>query len=196
MYFRFRTVVACAAAALLAVGAGTAQQVIQRGALGVPGSVLDETQSWSAPLSVASDKQVEIFIPDVSRLEWLQRNYDQYQSKGTFTLTLFTFYKSEEACRANRIGWGLGDADHLNACAAIAYRVRQGLIDPQSKTVTLQMAAMVDSDGNIDPDSMQHTGEFRTWDQLDPNTLAAVKKASGLVAQQMTGYDRKLRTLR
>jgi hypothetical protein len=195
MCLRFHTVVACVAA-LLVVGAGTAQQVVQRGALGVPGSVFDETQAWSAPLSVASDKQVEIFIPDVSRVEWLQRNYDQYQSKGIFTLTLFTFYKSEDACRANRIGWGLGDADHLNACAAIAYRVRQGTIDPQSKTVTLQMAAMVDTDGNIDPDSVQRTGEFRTWDQLDPNTLAAIKKASGLVADKMNVYDRKLRTLR
>jgi len=170
-----------------------AQQVVQRGALGTPGAVMDETQQWTAPFSVAADKQLEIFIPDVSTNAWLQLNYAQYQSRGTYSLTFFTHYRNEEACRRNQILWGLGDAQHLNACIDISYRMHGALIDTAAKSVTLQSAAMVDPDGNILPDSTQQPNTFRTWDQLDPITLTAIKKANDIVAKQMATYDRKIR---
>lgn len=41
---------------------GFGQQVVQRGALGRPAQILDETEEWTTPLLVASDQDVEIYI--------------------------------------------------------------------------------------------------------------------------------------
>ncbi len=176
-------------AMMTAVIATPAQQVIQRGALGHPEQVMDETEQWTTPLALAEDQDVSIYMPDVSTTEWLQRNYQSYMHNGTYTLTLFTFYRTTKACRANQIAWGLGDAAHLNACIDTGYRVRRAQIDPQSRSVTLQAAAMVDPDGNIEPSSVQQDQVFRTWDQLDANTQAALKKADTIVGWQMKIYD-------
>ena len=167
------------------------QAVVQHGPFGVPSQVMDETQVWSTPLSVASDHDVELFIPDVSSPDWLRMNYVSYENKGVYTLSIFTFYKTTKACQINQAGWGMSDAAHINACADIGYRVRQALVDPQQKSVTLIMAAMIDHDGQLDVSSIQKTGTFRTWDQLDANTQEAIKKANGLVKEQMRIYDEK-----
>lgn len=174
---------------------GFGQQVVQRGPLGLPSQVLDETQQWTTPLLVASASDVNLYIPDVTSPDWLKLNYPDYEDRGVYTLSMFTFYKSPEACRANQIGWGLSDAEHLNACIEIGYRVRKALVDPRQKTVTLLMAAMIGQDGQIDPQSIQHPKTSRTWEQLDPNTQAALQKASGIIEKQMKAYDLKLQSV-
>jgi hypothetical protein len=174
---------------------GFGQQIVQRGALGRPGQVLDETQQWSTPLLVASDRDVEMYIPDVTSSEWLKRNYSDFIDKGQYVLSMFTFYRTPRACRANQIGWGNGDAAHLDACNDIGYRLRQALVDTNQRTVTLIMAAMVSQDGEIVPSSIQHQSIIRTWVDLDANTQAALKKATALVTEQMKIYDRKVKNV-
>jgi hypothetical protein len=179
---------------LAAVASG--QQLIQRGALGRPIQVVDETEQWTTPLLVASDEDVQIYIPDVSSPDWLKRNYRDFSDRGTYTLTLFTFYRTPDACRVNQIAWGLGDKAHLDACVDIGYRVRRAKVEAEAKTVTLLLAAMLDQNGSVDPSSVQDQGVFRTWDQLDPNTLKALRKANALITEQMKIYDRKIQSLR
>jgi hypothetical protein len=195
MRFRFSFYVAVACLVSLAL-ASHAQQVVQRGALGMPSAVFDETEQWTTPLLIASDGDVQIYMPDISNIEWQKRNYDDYHFRGVYTLSLFTFYKTPAACRANQIAWGIGDAAHLNACIAIGYRVRRAKVDPNQKSVTLLAAAMVDQNGNVDPTSVETQNVFRTWDQLDTNTQAALKKANALIAAQMKIYDDKLQSAR
>lgn len=173
-----------------------AQQVVQRGAFGKPAQVLDDTGQWTTPLPLAGDHDVEVFMPDVSSPDWLKQNYDSYQNQGIYTLSLFTFYKTPEACRANQIGWGLGDAAHLNACVSIGYRVRRVRIDPHSRSVILLEAAMTDQNGNVLPSSLEKRTAYRSWDQLDANSLTALKKANILVAAQMKIYDERQNSAR
>ena len=168
------------------------QQVVQRGPFGKPVQVLDETQQWTTPLLVSSDHDIEIYIPDVTSSDWLSRNYPDFQNRGSYTLTTFTLYKTLKACRANLVSWGQGDANHLDACVDIGYRVRQILVDPNQKSVQLLNAAMVDQSGEIDPSSVQQTSTFRTWDQLDDTTQKAILKANELVIQQMKIYDARI----
>ncbi len=168
------------------------QQIVQRGALGQPSQVLDETGQWTVPLLVASDKDVHIYIPDVTNPEWLERNYPDFENRGIYILSMFTLYKTPEACRANQIAWGLSDGAHLDACNWIGYRVRRATIDPRQKSVTLIMAGMVDQNGQLDPGSIQDQSVSRSWNQLDANTQEALKKANALVTEQMRIYDRKL----
>ena len=179
---------------LVSGNASLGQQIVQRGALGQPSQVLDETQEWTVPLLVASDKSVLIYIPDITNPELLKRNYSDFENRGVYTLSLFTFYKTPEACRANQIAGGLSTGAHLDACNWIGYRVRRGLIDPRQKSVTLIMAGMVDQNGNLDPKSIQDQSISRSWDQLDANTQTALKKANALVTEQMKIYDRKIQS--
>jgi hypothetical protein len=173
---------------------GFGQQVVQRGALGRPGQVMDETQQWSTPLLVAYDNDVEVYIPDLTSPEWLKKNYTGFMDKGQYVVSMFTFYKTPRACRANQIGWGNADAEHLDACSSdIAYRVREATVDTNQKTVTLIMAAMVGQDGQIVPSSMQQQSITRLWTDLDANTQAALKKATAMVTEQMAIYDRRMR---
>ncbi|AFL90365.1 hypothetical protein Terro_4159 [Terriglobus roseus DSM 18391] len=194
----FRSATHCLAlAALLLIGAatGSAQQIVQRGALGTPALVQDDTEQWTTPLLLAEDHDVSIYMPDVSTPQWLQKNYDSFINKGTYVLTLFTFYRTPAACRANQVAWGLGDAAHLNACVDTGYRARRALIDPQSKSVTLQAAVMVDQSGYIQPSTLRDDQLFRTWDQLDGNTQLALKKADEFVTRQLKIYDVRQRSL-
>ena len=173
-----------------------AQAVVQRGALGAPALVLDETQQWTTPLLVAQDRDVEIYIPDVSSPSWLQSNYLNFRDKGQYVISMFTFYKTPKSCQLNQIGWGNGDGASLDACNSIGYRVRQATVDAHAKTVTLIMAAMVDPDGQIFSESIRHDSISRTWAQLDPNTQTALEKATALVAVQVRRYDRKQQGIR
>jgi hypothetical protein len=137
----------------------TGQQIVQRRASGKPAQVLDETGQWTTPLLVAADRDVEIYMPDVTSPDWLKRKYPDFRDRGTYTLSLFTFYRTPTACRTNQTNWGLGDAEHLNACVVgIGYRVRRGRVDPQQKSVTLQLAAMVGQDGVFDASSILDEG--------------------------------------
>lgn len=169
------------------------QQIVERGPMGKPDQVLDETGQWTTPLLLTSDADVQIYIPDVTTNDWLSRNYPDYRDRGTYTLSMFTFYKTPAACRANQTNWGLGDTAHLNQCNSIGYRVRRAVIDFHAKSVTLEMAAMVGANGAIDPASVTTERVFRFWNQLDSNTQAALTKANALVAEQMKIYDQKMR---
>jgi hypothetical protein len=94
---------ACLVLLSLSSIAAQGQQVIQRGPFGKPAQVLDDTGQWSTPLLVASDSDVQMYIPDVSNPDWLKKNYPDYIDRGTYTITMFTFYKTPTACRANQL---------------------------------------------------------------------------------------------
>ncbi len=172
------------------------QEIVERGSFGKPTQVLDETGEWTTPLLLVSDKDVQIYMPDISSPEWLKRNYSDYENRGFYTLAMFTFYKTPEAGRTNQTNWGLGDYQHLNDCAILGYRVRRAIVNPNEKSVTLLMAAMVDAKGAIQPSSVQTEKVYRFWNQLDENTNVALIKANAIIAEQMRIYDRKVQDTR
>ena len=177
--------------------APAAQQVLQRGALGRPSQVLDETGQWTAPLLVNAEHDTEMYIPDVSNQVWLKRNYRDFMDRGQYVITMFTFYRNPTACRANQTGWGLGDQAHLDACAtAIGYRLREATIDTNLKTVTLIQAGMVDTDGNLDASSLQQQPLTRRWAELDRGTQSALAKTTEMVSRQIARYDRRVQSAR
>lgn len=178
-----------------AAAVGWSQQVVVRGAFGRPAQVLDETGQWTTPLEVASDHEVSIYMADVSSPTWLQANYDAFEGRGQYVLTILTFYKTPKACRANQIGWGYGDAAHLDACVSIGYRVRQATVDVNLKTVTLIQAEMVGQDGTVVDGSVERQPLTRRWAELDGNSQTALDVATKLVTKQMDAYDRRLRSL-
>jgi hypothetical protein len=182
--------------ALLYSTCASGQQVVQRGPFGRPAQILDETREWTTPFLLASDHDIEMYMPDVSSPAWLDANYSSFMDKEQYVLSFFTFYRTTEACRANQVAWGFSDGAHLDACVDIGYRIRRALVDKHSKTVTLIMAAMVGQDGRVEPDSVQTESITKTWSDLDPNTQAALQKSAGIVTAQMKAYDRRVQTKR
>lgn len=171
-----------------------AQQLVQRGPFSKPVQVFDDTGKWTIPLLVASDDDVELYVPDITATDWLNRNYQPFIDKGQYTISMFTLYKTPRACRANQLQSGFSDAPHLDACmVTIRYRLRQALVDTHQKTVTLRTAAMLDQEGQMDPASVQHETRTRTWAELDANSQAALVKTTELVAKQMKVYDLRIR---
>lgn len=169
-----------------------AQQVLQRGPLGHPAQVLDEAGQWTAPLLIGSDAEIEVYIPDLSTTDWLQRNYRSFFERQQYQISVFTFYKSLRACRQNQIAWGFGDQAHLDACVDIGYRLRQVMVDAGQRTVTLQSAAMLTQDGLAVPDSGPVQQLTRTWAQLDPLTQKVLEKMTELAGEQERAYDRRI----
>lgn len=172
------------------------QQLIQRGPFSKPVQVLDETGQWTTPLLMFSDADVDLFIPDITAADWLNRNYPGFLDKGQYTVSMFTLYKTPRACRVNQTQSGFADAAHLDACmVTIRYRLRQALVDTQQKTVTLVTAAMLNQDGGMDPASVQHDSRTRSFSELDTGTQAALAKTNELVGKQMRLYDLRVRAV-
>ncbi len=181
--------------ALLVLASGyaaSAQQVVQRGALGAPSQVYDETQQWTTPLPVAGNAEQDVYIPDVSSTAWLARNYADLENKGVYTVSLFTQYKKSTACRRDMVRWGFSDTAHLDACIDIGYRVREVSVDLTQRTVTLVYGAMVGADGQLLPEAVPIQSSTRRWQELDPTVVAALTKTNQIVTEQMRIYDRKM----
>ncbi len=181
---------------ILALGfraVGVAQQVVQRGALGAPSQVYDNTQQWTTPIPVVGDVEQDVYIPDVSSTPWLAQNYADFENKGEYTVSTFTQYKRSSACRHDLVRWGFSDAAHLDGCIDIGYRVRELSVDTLQKTVTLVFAAMVGQDGQLLPDAAPTPRMTRRWIDLDPLALRALTKTTQIVSDQMQAYDRRMR---
>ena len=184
-----------AACLLCGSGFAFAQQLVQRGPFSKPVQVLDETGQWTIPLIVASGDDAEMYIPDITTADWLNRNYQAFIDKGQYTISMFTLCKTPRDCRINQASSGFSDAAHMDAClVTVRYRLRQAMVDTHLKTVTLLTAGMLDQDGQLDPASVQHETRTRTWAELDINSQTALEKASGLIAKQMRIYDLRVRS--
>lgn len=178
--------------AALLCGAARSQQVVERGVAGRPGQLVDETGGWSAPVRVASDQDIAIYIPDVTNPSWLALNYPEFRDRGNYKLSLYVSYKTPAACRAFLIAWGQGDGEHLKECISIGYRVFHTVMHPQDKSVTALNAAMIDSNGSIQQSSVQTDKVFRFWSQLEPTTQQAVEKANHLAVEQLKIYEHRI----
>jgi hypothetical protein len=168
------------------------QQVIQRGAMGKPAQVLDETGQWTEPILLSSDHDVELYIPDISSPAWLDANYQSYIDHDQVVLSMFTFYRTTKACRASQIAWGFSDGSHLDDCIDIGYRVRRATVDMRQKIVTLISASMVDQNGAIIESSSVDQPIVKTWADLDAGTREALIKAAELISKQMKHYDQRI----
>ncbi len=188
----FRSAIRPICALALLCGHASAQQVVQRGALGVPAAVLDENAQWSSPVELLSNNDVSVYMPDVSNSVWLDHNAENFLKTGQYTLTLVTFYKTRHTCRTDQVLLGFSDGAHIDACNVIRYRVRQIAVNTPQKTITLLMSGVADESGAVDPQSVLHETRTRGFKDLGDEALAALTKATDIIAKQSLAYDRRL----
>lgn len=179
----------------LLCGIASAQQAVQRGALGFPSAVLDENAQWSSPVELLTNNDVSVFMPDVSNSIWLNANAERFLNTGEYTLTLVTFYKTRRVCRTDQVLAGFSDAAHIDACNDIRYRVRQIAVNTPQKTITLLMSGTADESGTIDSGSVQHETRTRGFKDLGDEALGALTKATDIIAKQSIAYDRRVNNI-
>jgi len=167
----------------------SAQQMIERGPFGKPVKVLDETQRWSIPILVYEDKDIELYIPDVTTSEWIQSHAGTFNEKGQYTLSLFAFYKTERVCRKNQIDSGLGDQNHLDACASIGYKSHLITVNTWQKNITVLSSAWVDKAGQVYPELPPQKPGTRPFNDLDQNLRDALKKTTEIVAKEIEALN-------
>ena len=179
----------------LLCGSASAQQIVQRGALGFPAALLDENAQWSAPVELLSNADVSVFMPDISNAVWLDNNAERFLNTGQYTLTLVTFYKTRHTCRTDQVLSGFSDAAHIDACNVIRYRVRQIAVNTPQKTITLLMSGTADESGTVDPGSVLHETRTRGFKDLGDEALGALTKATDIIAKQALAYDRRINNI-
>lgn len=147
--------------------AAAGQELLQPGLSGRPLTVMDEAENWSVPISVYSDQDTEMFIPDVTRPGWVQWHAAEYRRDGTYTVSLFSFYKTNRFCRQNMIAAGHGtDPKWLEACAELRYQRSLLKIDTRKRTVTV-----------LDSLLMERDARFHPLNQTFPNATLPLSKA-------------------
>ncbi len=176
-------------------GVASAQQIVQRGALGFPAALLDENAQWSAPVELLSNGDVSVFMPDISNAVWLDSNAERFLNTGEYTLTLVTFYKTRRTCRTDQVLSGFSDAGHIDACNVILYRVRQIAVNTPQKTITLLMTGTADESGTVDPGSVLHETRTRGFKDLGDEALGALTKATEIIGKQALAYDRRVNNI-
>ena len=171
------------------------QQVIQTGALGAPASVLTQDGQWSTLIPILSNADLDLFIEDPSVDGWLARNAENFINRSQYTILLVSFYKTRRPCREDQIRAGFSDAEHITACDAYRYRIRQVAVDTRQHTLTLLSSAMVLSSGMLDPASVRTDARTGGSAALDADAQKALADTTKLVAQQSHIYDARQRNL-
>lgn len=128
------------------------QELLKPGPFGRPVMVMDEAGNWSMPISVYSDPDLELFVPDITAPGWIQWHAAQFRQTGTYLVYLFSQYKNDKICRHDRIPPGHGaDPKWLESCAALRYQRRLISVDTRNKTVTTLETILMESDAGYNP---------------------------------------------
>lgn len=177
-----------ALASLPALAQQPPQQILQTGALAAPAAVLTGKDQWANLISILSTSDLDLYIEDPSTDTWLSRNAQSFLSRGQFTLTVVSFYKTPHPCHQDEIRAGFSDAAHLQACNVDRYAVRRIAVDAPQNTVTVLYSALVTSAGALDPVTVHRETRTRAFANLGPEAQKAISDATKLVATQVQSY--------
>jgi hypothetical protein len=162
-------------------------QVIQPGALNIPGAVLNQNNEWSSLITILSVSDVDFYIEDPSTDAWLARNAQSFIDRGHYVITAVSYYKTPRPCRADMVRAGF-DLAHQNACDQYRYRIRQISVDSPQNTITLLYSVMVYSNGTPDPSSILRETGTRSFSELDTDAQKAISAATQLIAKEAHQY--------
>lgn len=135
--------------------------LIKPGPLGRPALVRAEGEdggNWETPISIYSDRDIELFVPGNLTLGGVYWDGPQYKKDGTYAAYIYSFYKTDHDCRIHRIPAGHEkDQDWLRACAELRYNRRMVKVDTRKKTITIRQVILMGSDGFPHPELSHFT---------------------------------------
>src|ERR1022692_371693 len=164
------------------------QELLKPGPFGRPILVMDEAGNWSIPISVYSDSDLELFVPDITSPGWVQWQARQFRQKGTYVVSIFSFYKNDHLCRRERIHAGhKTDPKWLEPCAALRYQRKLALIDTRANTATFQQVILMERDARYNPLN-QSNGKPTVIPLAKVVPRQAYDRISAIVSREMSEY--------
>ena len=183
--------VAIALALAIPIGClGQDLELIKPGPLGRPSLVRGEGEgsaAWDNPISVYSDRDVELFVPSRLTLGGIYWDGPSYRKAGTYSAYIFSFYKNDQDCRIHRIPAGHEkDSDWLKACAELRYNRRLVEIDTRRKTMTIRQVILMGSDGFPHPELAHFSNATIPLDSsVNPILFRAVTRITSMVEAEL-----------
>jgi len=177
--------------ALLAVPSVILSQdigLISPGPLGRPTLVRVEGEdggNWETPISIYSDRDIELFVPGNLTLGGVYWDGSQYKKDGTYAAYVYSFYKTDHDCRIHRIPAGHEkDQNWLRACAELRYNRRLVMVDTRNKTITIRQVILMGSDGFPHP-ALSHFSDATI--RLDGTVNPILYRAINRVTEMLEG---------
>jgi len=187
---RFAKILFALTIALLAYPAGAQQDsaLILADPAGRPTLVKDAFGNWTAPVSVYSDDDVELFVPDTLTLGGIPLDGGEFRRDGTYATYLYSFYKNDHDCRKYRIPEGHeSDPKLLEACALLRYQRRVIKVDTRKKTLDVVEAILMYRDAQPFPNNLSLKNQTMRLDATaNPVMFKTVNRITALIARQVS----------
>lgn len=157
---------------LLACICASAQEpgtLVVAGPFGRPVAVADEVGHMSIPISIYSDPDLEIFVPDITSQGWIYWFAAGFRQTGIYEVYLYTYFKNNHWCMEN-VEPATGhpkDPAVIEGCTALRYRRRRIKVDTRKKTV------QVLQDYSMEQDGAPRTRE-NSWVSREPHALKEI----------------------
>jgi hypothetical protein len=166
----------------------SAQVLIKTAPTGKPTAVRDEANNWSPPILVYSDPDLEIYVPDITTPKWLLSHGRNFRETGTYPISLYSYYKSERACRKDIIPAGhVTDPRWLEACSELRYKVQDIVVDTRKKRITIVQTMLLGSDANYHRETTLSTNTTVSFSSVHDSLAKAVNDTTAIVAKVSNG---------
>jgi hypothetical protein len=187
-----RTILVILAVALFVPSVSLSQdmELIKPGPLGRPSLVRGEGENggnWYSPISVYSDADVELFVPENLTIGGVYWDGPSYKKDGTYKAYIYSLYKTDRDCRAHRIPAGHEkDVKWLQACEELRYSRRFVQVDTRKKTITVRQVILMESDGFPHPELIHYTDATIPLDgTVNPTLFQAVTRVTEMLEREL-----------
>jgi hypothetical protein len=176
-----------AAAALLPPA--FSQELIKLAPFGRPIAVMDEGDNWSIPISLYSDSDVEIFVPDITTEGWISWHVKQFRETGKYGVYVYSFYKNDQLCRRERIPTEhKTDPKWLQSCSALRYQRKLVELDTRKNTVRVYSVLVMQKDAVANPINQKVFNEVLPLAIVEYSQKQAYHRLSAIVTREMNEY--------
>jgi hypothetical protein len=147
----------------------------------------EDGRNWEAPISIYSDRDVELFVPESLTLGGVYWDGPSFKKNGIYASYIYSFYKTDHDCLVHRIPAGHEqDPRWLQACAELRYNRRLVQVDTRKKSITILQVILMESDGFPHPELTHNPNVTIPLDgTVNPILFRAVTRVTGLLEGEL-----------
>ncbi|MGB9237043.1 MAG: hypothetical protein WCC04_21755 [Terriglobales bacterium] len=165
------------------------QELLKLAPFGRPIAVMDEADNWSIPISLYSDSEVEMFVPDITTEGWIAWHIKQFRETGKYGVYVYTFFKNDQFCRRERIpAEDKTDPKWLEGCSALRYQRKLLEVDTRKNTVRVYSVLVMQKDAVANPMNQKVFNVVFPLVKLDSSQRQAYHRLSAIVTREMNEY--------
>jgi hypothetical protein len=165
------------------------QELLKLAPFGRPIAVMDDGDNWSIPISLYSDSDVELFVPDITTEGWISWHVKQFRETGKYGVYVYAFYKNDQLCRRERIpAEHKTDPKWLQSCSALRYQRKLVEVDTRKNTVRVYSVLVMQKDAVANPMNQKVFNEVFPLAKLDYSQRQAYQRLSAIVTREMNEY--------